>query len=111
MSITEEKHSQKPNIDALVDATASDGSPLFVVGDSLTIELNYPDKNGELRWYDTREYVVKSIDTGTGDVALYDTRMQQSASTNFIRAVEKGHRIKLTQHKRPTRYFLKKKKK
>lgn len=85
-----------PDISAYNDALL-DGKPLFTAGDFITIEMyTRSGAKSPNRWYDTRTYTVKSINSETGDVVLYDPDYKQSACTNFITAPQRGDVLKLT---------------
>jgi hypothetical protein len=87
----------KPFIDHLVDAISiKDGKPhlLQTVGMRIIIERvasvlpNSP-------WLDTRSYIIRSIDSETGNLKLWDEELEHHASANFITSIALGYRFKI----------------
>jgi hypothetical protein len=88
----------RPNIDGLPDAVVKneDGSYLFLAapGEKLVVE-RFATVLKTRPWLDTKVYVVESIDSATGNVALFDPELHRFAGTNYIEGLKNGYRFKL----------------
>lgn len=91
--------SLKPDISNLVDAVI-DGEPKFDVGDRLMIE-SYSTGINPKRWLTTQVFIVKSLNTETGDVGLFNPDLRQSAFTNYKKAPLRGDVLKFEAVKKP----------
>jgi len=95
--------SKQPQIDKLDDAIVldKDGNPQFLLklGDSIIIE-RYTDYGSQPRWFDTKVYEIKNIDTLTGAVRLFDLENKNYAATNYITGFTNNlHRFKIAPSK------------
>ena len=84
----------RPDISQLPDAIV-DGVPMFAVGDKIIIERSICilKKNGA--YLDTKTLKVRSIDTDTGNIFLYDEALSQWATDNYITGPKLGNVYKL----------------
>jgi len=86
----------RPDISQLPDAIV-DGIPMFAVGDKIIIERSICilKKNGA--YLDTKTLKVRSIDTVTGNMFLFDEALSQWATDNYIAGPKLGNIYKLAQ--------------
>ena len=81
----------KPDISRLPDAFLN-GRPTFTEGDKIVIERHVSFLDGH-PYLDTKTYKVRSINTDTGNMWLWDEQLQQSASDNFKAGLTNGCRV------------------
>ena len=81
----------KPDISRLPDAFLN-GRPSFTEGDKIVIE-RHVSFLANRPYLDTKTYRVRSINTETGNLWLWDEQLQQSASDNFKAGLSTGTRV------------------
>lgn len=81
----------KPDISRLPDAFLN-GRPSFTEGDKIVIE-RHVSFLANRPYLDTKTYKVRSINTDTGNLWLWDEQLQQSASDNYKAGLASGCRI------------------
>lgn len=81
----------KPDISRLPDAFLN-GRPTFTEGDKIVIE-RHVSFLANRPYLDTKTYKVRSINTDTGNMWLWDEQLQQSASDNFKVGLANGCRV------------------
>lgn len=88
----------KPLIDHLPDAVTKDDFGNLVlnakVGDKIVIE-RVATVLSHRPWLDTKTYVIESVDSVTGNMALIDPDLNQCAMSNYITGLKAGYRFKL----------------
>lgn len=96
------KAAAKPLIDHLEDAVGKDqfGNPVLnaKIGDKIIIE-RVATILSHKPWLDTKTYIITSVDGVTGDMALMDTDLGQSAMSNYLTGTARGYRFKLPNSK------------
>jgi hypothetical protein len=73
--------------------------PRFGVGDRIILERRCSLIPGSV-WYSTNTYTVKSLDTESGDLRLWNDERGQWDLSNWVSGFERGNVYKLTKKKR-----------
>lgn len=96
------KAANKPMIDHLPDAVSKDemGMPLLLAkpGDKIIIE-RVASVLSHRPWLDTKTYTIKTIDSVSGHLNLWDENFHRDATSNFIEGLKVGYRFKLPNSK------------
>lgn len=87
----------KPYIDHLDNAIEiQNGKPVFLQGREMRVIIErVASCLVGSPWLDTRSYIVKDINTETGDLRLLDEELMHMACSNFITGPALGYRFKI----------------
>jgi hypothetical protein len=92
-----DRAASRPDISKLPNGIGPDGIPVFVRGDKIVIERYSGVLQGH-PYLDTRTYVIQSVDTVAGKIAMYDAAQGQFATDNWKVGLKNGNVYKLAKN-------------